>query len=196
MNLHSFYLLLFKHLDKNFHKPLNSFEKKFKDTPFINDEIAKIKVKSTVPSLFGLSHLNFHTSRTIEECSVNFAYCLKILELYPVKGDDFFYWNEHVRIFSQLEKNNFSNEEDVSSLHMFLKNNFNFIGNIENIISNQMLKNVGINILLIMLHLDHLLSRKWNFKSIPLNHAMKFKYKKEIPYYPSKNFSDFLLFIL
>jgi len=196
MDLQSFCSLIIKHLDKKFHKQSNLLENKFKKTPFINDDIAKIKVKSVLPSLFGLSHLNFYTSRTIEECSIKFGYCLKILELYPVKGDDFFYWNEHVRIFSQLEKNNFSNEEDVSNLHIFLKNNFNFIGNIENIISHQMLKNVEINLLLIILHLDHLISRKWNFKSIPLNHVMKFKYKKETPYYPSKTFADFLLFIL
>lgn len=196
MDLQSFYSLLVKHLDKKLHKQFNLLEKKFKNTPFINEDIANIKVKSAVTTIIGISHLNYHTSRTIEECSANFAYCLKILELYPVRDDDFFYWNEHVRIFSQLEKNNFSNEEDVSNLHILLKTNFNFIGNVEHIISLQSLKNVGVNILLIILHLDHLISRKWNFKSIPLNHAMKFKYKKGIPYYPSKTFSDFLLLIL
>jgi hypothetical protein len=59
-----------------------------------------------------------------------------------------------------------------------------------------MLRNPGVNILLILTHLDHLISRKWGFQSISLNQALKFKFKNKRPYFPSKTFTDFLLFIL
>jgi hypothetical protein len=59
-----------------------------------------------------------------------------------------------------------------------------------------MLRNSGVNILLILIHLDHLISKKWGFQSISLNQALKFKFKNKRPYFPSKTFTDFLLFIL
>ncbi len=81
-------------------------------------------------------------------------------------------------------------------LHDFLVNNFSFNGDLKNIISHEMLRNYGVNILLILIQLDHLISKKWGFQSISLNQALKFKFKNKQPYFPSKTITDFLLFIL
>lgn len=195
MNLLSFYSLILKNMDKNLAKKLDKIEKKFTNVPFKNDEIAKVKIKSEFASKMGFSVLNSATSLAIDEENFNFAYCLKILELYPIKNNDFFYWNEHIKLFSELEKNNFL-DDDVNKLHDFLVNNFNFTNDLKYIMSHEMLKNPGINIILILIHLDHLISRKWKFKSISLNQALKFKFKNKRPYFPAKTFTDFLLFIL
>ena len=85
------------------------------------------------PSEMGFFVLNSATSLAVDEENYNFAYCLKILELYPIKNNDFFYWNEHIKLFSELEKNNFL-YEDVCKLHDFLVNNFSFNGDLKNII--------------------------------------------------------------
>lgn len=195
MELLSFYSLILKRLDKDLAKKLTEVEKKVTDIPFKNDEIAKVKIKSEFASKMGFLTLNSATSLAIDEENFNFAYCLKILELYPIKNNDFSYWNEHIKLFSELEKNNFL-DEDVSKLHEFLINNFNFTSILQKIINHEMLRNPGINIMLILIHLDHLICRKWGFKSISLNQALKFKFKNKKPYFPSKNFTDFLLFIL
>ncbi len=194
MDLLSFYCLILKSMDKDLAKKLTEVEKRVSNIPFKNDEIAKVKIKSEFSSQMELPVINPATSLAIDEENYNLAYCLKILELYPIKSDDFFYWNEHVKLFSNLEKNNFSNE-DVNKLHDFLTMNFD-VTDLEAIVNPKMLKNPGINILLILNHLDHLISRKWEFKSIPLNQALKFKFKNKRPYFPSKTFTDFLLFIL
>lgn len=195
MNPLEFYCLILKNMDKNLAKKLDKIEKKYTNVPFENDEIAKVKIKSEFASEMGFSLLNPATSLAIDEENSNFAYCLKILELYPIKNNDFFYWNEHIKLFSELEKNNFL-DEDICKLHNFLINNFNFNNGLKNIISHEMLINPGVNIMLILIHLDHLISRKWGFQSISLNQALKFKFKNKRPYFPSKTFTDFLLFIL
>lgn len=206
MDLMSFYYLIIKSLDKNLARKIVSIEKKFANIPFENEEMAKIKIKSEFAEKIisskqyeGLPKektvINSATSLAIDEGFYSFSYCLKILELYPVKSNDFFYWNEHIKLFSELERNNFS-DEDANKLSCFLKENFDFDDSLQHLVGVQMLKNPGINILLILLHLDHLISRKWNFKSICLNQALKFKFKSGKPYYPSKTFADLLLFIL
>lgn len=195
MNPLEFYCLILKNMDKNLAKKLGKIEKKYTNVPFENDEIAKVKIKSKFASEMGFFVLNSATSLAVDEENYNFAYCLKILELYPIKNNDFFYWNEHIKLFSELEKNNFL-DEDVCKLHDFLVNNFSFNGDLKNIISHEMLRNSGVNILLILIHLDHLISKKWGFQSISLNQALKFKFKNKRPYFPSKTFTDFLLFIL
>ena len=195
MNPLEFYCLILKNMDKNLAKKLGKIEKKYTNVPFENDEIAKVKIKSEFASEMGFFVLNSANSLVIDEENCNFAYCLKILELYPIKNNDFFYWNEHIKLFSELEKNNFL-DEDVCKLHDFLVINFSFNGDLKNIISHEMLRNFGVNILLILIHLDHLISKKWGFKSISLNQALKFKFKNKRPYFPSKTFTDFLLFIL
>lgn len=196
MDTLSFYSLLIQSADKESSKKFDSLQRKFKNVEFKNDEIAHLKIKSEIASSFGFAVINSPTSLMIEETeNLNFAYCLKVFGLYPVKGDDFSYWNEHVHLLTELERNGFL-EKDTIELQRFLKENFNFGDKQDKIISPQMLSHQGVNILLILLHLDHLISRKWRIKSIPLNQAMQFKYKKNKSYYPAKSFSDFLLFIL
>lgn len=156
MNSLEFYCLILKNMDKKISKKLGNIEKKYTNVPFENDEIAKVKIKSEFASEMGISVLNSATSLAIDEENYNFAYCLKILELYPLKNNKFFYWNEHIKLFSELEKNNFL-DGDVCSLHDFLVNNFSFNGDLENIINHEMLRNPGVNILLILTHLDHLI---------------------------------------
>lgn len=135
-------------------------KKRVSNIPFKNDEIAKVKVKSEFSSKMELPVINPATSLAIDEENCNLAYCLKILELYPIKNEDFFYWNEHIKLFSNLEKNNFLNE-DVNKLHDFLTTNFD-ITDLEAIVNPEMLKNPGINLLLILNHLDHLISKNGN----------------------------------
>ncbi|WP_180161012.1 hypothetical protein [Acinetobacter sp. YH01004] len=134
MNPLEFYCLILKNMDKNLAKKLGKIEKKYTNVPFKNDEIAKVKIKSEFASEMGFFVLNSATSLAVDEENYNFAYCLKILELYPIKNNDFFYWNEHIKLFSELEKNNFL-YEDVCKLHDFLVNNFSFNGDLKNIIS-------------------------------------------------------------
>lgn len=206
MDLLSFNYSIIKNLDKNLAKKIVSIEKKFAKLTFKNEEIALIKIKSefaekNIPpkqhqgSQTGKTVINSATALALEESCYPFSYCLKILELYPIKNEDFSYWNEHINLFSQLERNGFS-EEYANKLKIFFIENFNFNEDLKEFISISMLRNPGINILLILLHLDHLISRKWTFKSICLNQALKFKFKKEKPYYPSKTFTDLLVFIL
>ena len=107
MNPLEFYCLILKNMDKNLAKKLGKIEKKYTNVPFKNDEIAKVKIKSEFASEMGFFVLNSATSLAVDEENYNFAYCLKILELYPIKNNDFFYWNEHIKLFSELEKNNF-----------------------------------------------------------------------------------------
>ena len=92
-------------MDKNLSKKLGNIEKKYTNVSFENDEIAKVKIKSEFASKMGISLINSATSLAVDEESCNFAYCLKILELYPIKNNDFLYWNEHIKLFSELEKN-------------------------------------------------------------------------------------------
>ena len=104
MNPLEFYCLILKNMDKNLAKKLGKIEKKYTNVPFENDEIAKVKIKSKFASEMGFFVLNSATSLAVDEENYNFAYCLKILELYPIKNNDFFYWNEHIKLFSELEK--------------------------------------------------------------------------------------------
>lgn len=199
MSLLEFYMSVLKSMDKDFGKKLDKINKKCMNASVGNDERDKMKFKSELASEMGIPVVNTYVSLcaddAMEEESCHFAQILKMLGLYQIKNKDFFYWDEHIKLFSELEKHNFL-DEHICKLHNFLLNNFNFNNGLEKVINHEMLRNPGVNILLILIHLDHLISRKWGFQSISLNQALKFKYKKNRPYFPSKTFTDFLLFIL
>ena len=189
------YYRLIKCIDKNLAKKISLVEKKILKKTYANDELAKIQSKSLFAQAMGFSVLNDYTSLTVDEMEVNFSYCLKLLEIYPVKGEGFHHWNEHVRLFTQLENSQFS-VEAVAELQRFLQSTFSFTNNTKQCVAIDSLADPGMNFLLLLLHLDHLISKQWRFKSICLNQAIKFRYLKNNAYPPAKTFSDLLLIIL
>jgi hypothetical protein len=88
---------------------------------------------------------------------------LKELKLYP--NDSFIKWNEHIDIYNNSEKNNFSKENAVE-MHNFLKEKFPSDEQ-NDLVTVDLLMQRDFNILLILLHLDALIFRD-NFKSISL----------------------------
>ena len=196
METQEFYIEIIKHIDKDFYKKIFFDEKDILNEKYASEDFIKIKIKSFFANIMGLPVLDEYSSLMIDEAeSIGLSFCLKILELYPVKDDSLKYWNEHVSLFSKAEKSGFS-KDSVDELHKFLKNNFNFDDHSSQYIDHVSINNPGMNFLLIILHLDHLVSKRWKIKSISFNQVIKFRYVNKKPYYPSKSFSDFLLTML
>lgn len=90
-----------------------------------------------------------------------FLRTLKILNLYP--NTDFPEWNQHIEIYNNLEKNNFSNADEM---YLFLEQKI-FFGQYQNLIHGELLIQREFNIFLILSHLDSLIFNEY-FQSISI----------------------------
>ena len=194
MDLSAFYFSILLKFDKKLEQSLNQAINKATQ---IDDELNPQRRNSMLADALGLSVLDSHSNQfteKIENIKITFAYQLKCLALYPLKGEIFENWNKHVELFNFAERSDYS-DESITKLHEFLQQLTGQQGESQFFTLNE-IKNPFHNILLLIGHLDTLISLNAEFEPLCFNQFLKFRYNNDKSYSPSKSFSDILLFLL
>ena len=194
MDLSAFYFSILLKFDKKLEQSLNQAINKATQ---IDDELNPQRRNSMLADALGLSVLDSHSNQfteKIENIKITFAYQLKCLALYPLKGEIFENWNKHVELFDFAERSDYS-DESLTKLHEFLQQLTDQQGESQFFTLNE-IKNPFHNILLLIGHLDTLISLNAEFEPLCFNQFLKFRYNNDKSCSPSKSFSDILLFLL
>ncbi|KAB1857835.1 hypothetical protein F4W09_03590 [Acinetobacter tandoii] len=184
---------------------LNKFDRKLegnleqlvKKANHIKEDVMPFELKGMVCEALGLKVLDYNTSQMAdqgEEIKVTFAYILKCLSLYPLKEDIYKNWNKHVELFDQAELAGFS-EESIAKLHRFIQS-IVVTGQDHAYLSQEKMSQPVHLIMLLLIHLDTLITLDSKFAPLCFNQLFKFRYKKQKPYGPSSSFSDLLLYLV
>ena len=104
-------------------------------------------------------------------------------------------WNKHVALFDQAELTDFS-EERVAELHRFIQS-IVFTGHEHNYLSLEKMKQPIHLIMLLLIHLDAILTLDSKMEPLCFNQLFKFRFKnKKKLYSPSNSFSDLLFYLV
>ncbi|MFH7806445.1 hypothetical protein [Acinetobacter sp. BSP-53] len=174
-----------------------NLEQLVKKASQIEDELSSFELKGMLCEALGLQVLDSHSSQMAdqgEEIKVSFAYILKCLSLYPLKEDIYKNWNKHVELFDQAELASFS-EESITELHRFIQS-IVVTGQDHAYLSQEKMSQPVHLIMLLLIHLDTLITLDSKFAPLCFNQLFKFRYKKQKPYGPSSSFSDLLLYLV
>lgn len=175
----------------------NDLEQVVKKASQIEKEMSMSELKGLLCDALGLQVLDSHSSQMAdqaEEFKLSFAYILKCLSLYPLKEDIYKYWNKHVELFDQAELASFS-EESVVALHHFIQSIISS-GHEHSYLSLEKMSQPAHLIMLLLIHLDAILTLDSNMEPLCFTQLFKFRFKKNKPYGPSSSFSDFLIYSL
>jgi len=175
----------------------NDLEQVVKKARQIEKEMSMSELKGLLCDALGLQVLDSHSSQMAdqaEEFKLSFAYILKCLSLYPLKEDIYKYWNKHVELFDQAELASFS-EESVVALHHFIQSIVSS-GHEHSYLSLEKMSQPAHLIMLLLIHLDAILTLDSNMEPLCFTQLFKFRFKKNKPYGPSSSFSDFLIYSL
>lgn len=198
VDLTQFYFEIFLKFDKNIEKKLKKAMDKASQT---QNEPSTTQLKILLAEAFSQKILDPVSSNFIDAVTDNykdmqftFSHILKNLALYPLQGDHFKNWNRHVELFDLAERSHYS-QKMVKQLHDFL---LEFTSQKEDspFFSLKEVQQPFHNILLLIVHLDTLISSSAHFEPLCFNHYFKYRLVKDKPYYPSRSFSDVLLFLL
>lgn len=194
MDLTQFNFQILMKFDRNMGKNLEQAVKKASQ---IEDELSSFELKCMLCEALGLEVLDYNTSQIAdqgEEIKVSFAYILKCLSLYPLKENIYKNWNKHVELFDQAELAGFS-EESIAKLHRFIQS-IVVTGQDHAYLSQEKMSQPVHLIMLLLIHLDTLITLDSKFAPLCFNQLFKFRYKKQKPYGPSSSFSDLLLYLV
>lgn len=194
MDLTQFNYSILNKFDRQLEENLEQVVKKARQ---IEDELSSFELKGTLCEALGLEVLDYNTSQIAdqgEEIKFSFAYILKCLSLYPLKEDIYKNWNKHVELFDQAELASFS-EESIAELHRFIQS-IVVTGHNHAYLSLEKMHQPVHLIMLLLTHLDTLITLDSKFAPLCFNQLFKFKYKKAKPYGPSSSFSDLLIYLL
>ena len=194
MDLTQFNYSILNKFDRQFEGNLEQLVKKASQ---IEEELAPFELKGMLCEALGLEVLDYNTSQMAdqgEEIKVTFAYILKCLSLYPLKEDIYKSWNKHVELFDQAELASFS-EESIAELHRFIQS-IVVTGQDHAYLSQEKMSQPVHLIMLLLIHLDTLITLDSKFAPLCFNQLFKFRYKKQKPYGPSSSFSDLLLYLV
>ena len=183
---------------KKFDRTLESnIERLVKNADSIEEDLSPIELKGMLCEALGLNVLDSHTNQVVdqgEDIKITFAYILKCLSLYPLKSEIYKNWNKHVELFDKAELTGFS-EENVTDLHQFIKSIVTTGHNYTNLSLEQMEKPIHL-IMLLLIHLDAILTLDSNMELLCFTQLFKFRFNKNKPYGPSSSFSDFIIYSL
>lgn len=183
---------------KKFDRTLESnIERLVKNADSIEEDLSPIELKGMLCEALGLNVLDSHTNQVVdqgEDIKITFAYILKCLSLYPLKSEIYKNWNKHVELFDKAELTGFS-EENVTDLHQFIKSIVTTGHNHTNLSLEQMEKPIHL-IMLLLIHLDAILTLDSNMELLCFTQLFKFRFNKNKPYGPSSSFSDFIIYSL
>lgn len=194
MDLTTFNISIFKKIDRILE---NNIERLVKNTSQIEEEPSPIELKSMLCEALGLDVLDSNSSQVIdhgEDIKITFAYILKCLSLYPLKHEIYHNWNKHVELFYQAELTGFS-EACIAELHSFIQSIIT-TGNEHTYLSSEKMKQPVHLIMLLLIHLDTIITLDSKMEPLCFNQLFKFRFKKNNPYGPSSSFSDFIVYLL
>lgn len=163
----------------------------------IEEELSPIELKSMLSEALGLNVLDTYTNQIAdqgEDIKVTFAYILKCLSLYPLKNELYSNWNKHVELFDQAELTDFS-EASITELHQFIQSIVT-TGHNHTYLSLEKMKQPIHLIMLLLIHLDAIITLDSKMEPLCFNQLFKFRLKKKNPYGPSSSFSDFIIYLL
>lgn len=163
----------------------------------IEEELSPIELKGMLCEAFGLDVLDSNSSQVVdqgENIQITFAYILKCLSLYPLQNEMYQNWNIHVALFDQAELTGFS-EASIAELHGFIQS-IVVTGHEHNYLSLEKMQQPIHLIMLLLIHLDAILTLDSNMEPLCFNQLFKFRFKKNKPYGPSSSFSDFIIYSL
>ena len=194
MDLTQFNYSVLNKFDRQFEGNLEQLVKKASQ---IEEELSPIELKSMLSKALGLNVLDTYTNQIAdqgEDIKVTFAYILKCLSLYPLKHDIYNNWNKHVELFDQAELNGFS-EASIAELNGFIQSIVT-TGRAHNYLSLEKMQQPIHLIMLLLIHLDAILTLDSNMEPLCFTQLFKFRFKKNKPYGPSSSFSDFIIYSL
>lgn len=183
---------------KKFDRTLeNNIERLVKNASQIEEELSPIELKGMLCEALGLDVLDSSSSQTVdqaEDIKITFAYILKCLSLYPLKHEIYSNWNKHVELFDQAELTGFS-EASIAELHHFIQS-IATTGHEHAYLSLEKMKQPIHLILLLLVHLDTIITIDSKMEPLCFNQLFKFRFKKNNPYGPSSSFSDLIIYLL
>ena len=175
----------------------NNLEQVVKKASQIEKELSPIELKSMLSEALGLNVLDTYTNQIAdqgEDIQITFAYILKCLSLYPLENEIYQNWNKHVELFDQAELIGFS-EEHVAELHSFIQSIVT-TGHEHAYLSLEKMNQPIHLIMLLLIHLDTILTLDSKMDLLCFNQLFKFRFKKNKSYGPSSSFSDFIIYSL
>ncbi|MDN5556891.1 MAG: hypothetical protein L0G58_09785, partial [Acinetobacter sp.] len=177
----------------------NNLEQVVKKASQIEEELSPIELKSMLSEGLGLNVLDTYTNQIAdqgEDIKVTFAYILKCLSLYPLKNELYSNWNKHVELFDQAELTGFS-EEYVVELHHYYIQSIVTTGHEHNYLSLEKMQQPIHLIMLLLIHLDTIITLDSKMEPLCFNQLFKFRFKnKKKLYSPSNSFSEFLVYLV
>lgn len=159
------YFYITGHISSYHYKSMNSYKKFKKIIKNDSDAAFKVNARNHYRILNGknvsqelselLDDIVEHPEKLNLDCE--FVKTLKLLKLYP--NNEFYKWNQHIEIFNELERSNFS-EVKIKEMYLFLKKHFS-IGGFDGLITLDLLKSHEFNMSLILLHLDAIIFNEY-----------------------------------
>jgi len=195
MDLTQFNISILKKFDRTLE---NNLERAVQNAAQIEENISTIELKGMLCEALELNVLDSHTNQVVdqgEEIKITFAYILKCLSLYPLKHEMYQIWNKHVALFDQAELTGFS-EKSVTELHQFIQS-IVVTGHEHAYLSLEKMQQPIHLIMLLLIHLDTLITLDSKMEPLCFNQLFKFRFKnKKKLYSPSNSFSEFLVYLL
>lgn len=195
MDLTQFNFSILKKFDRTLEKNL---ERAVQKAAQIEEELSPIALKGMLCEALGLDVLDSNSSQVVdqdEDIQITFAYILKCLSLYPLENEIYQNWNKHVELFDQAELNGFSVER-VAELHRFIQSIVT-TGHNHIYLSFEQMKQPFNLIILLLIHLDTIITLDSKFEPLCFNELLKFRFKnKKKLYSPSNSFSDLLFYLV
>lgn len=194
MDLTQFNILIMKKFDRMLE---NNIERLVKNASQIEEELSPIELKGMLCEALKLNVLDSHTNQVVdqgENIQITFAYILKCLSLYPLQNEMYQNWNKHVALFDRAELTGFS-EQSIAELHRFIQS-IVVTGHEHNYLSLEKMQQPSHLLLLLLAHLDTILTLDSNMEPLCFTQLFKFRFKKNKPYGPSSSFSDFIIYSL
>src|SRR5690606_27725364 len=115
--------------------------------------------------------------------------------LYPLEKEIYQNWNKHVALFDQAELTGFS-DAAIAELHGFIQSIITTGHNHVYLSLEQMKQPIHL-IMLLLIHLDAILTLDSNMEPLCFNQLFKFRFKnKKKRYSPSNSFSEFLVYLV
>lgn len=142
---------------------------------------------------------NFFRELIADNNSINWTISVLLINkhLYPLQGEKYQLWNQHVQLLNQWERE--SIKDNLDKLNQFLQEHFKIQCTYSD--NEQTKREIYIlNILFIILHLDALLVTYMDKQKVSIFQVLLFyKYKQEktgnIILQPSKNLADFIRYV-
>ena len=195
MDLTQFNISVLKKFDRKFGENLEHTVQKAAQ---IEEELSPIELKGMLCEALGLDVLDSNSSQVVdqgEDIQITFAYILKCLSLYPLQNEIYQNWNKHVALFDQAELTGFS-EQSIAELHRFIQN-IVVTEHEHSYLSLEQMKQPIHLIILLLIHLDTIITLNSKMEPLCFNQLFKFRFKnKKKRYSPSNSFSDLLVYLV